>query len=96
MTTETESGCAFICADPQCNEGTYDLKATCCSHCGSTELRLFHPSGSFDAERQAFVCSTCGGEMHTAGTAHIRKMAKSGELDQLTPGASDLFDLTDH
>lgn len=91
-----DSGCAYVCADTECNEATLDLGAKCCSHCGKTEFRRVHLSGTFDQQRQAFICSTCGEEMSSESLPRFRQMARSGELDKLAPGFSGLFNLTDH
>ncbi len=93
---KAERGCAQVCAAPECNEATLDMGATCCPHCGKAELRRTHPSGSFDGRRQAFICSTCGEEMDNVDLQRIRQMARSGELDNVAPGISGIFDLTNH
>jgi predicted RNA-binding Zn-ribbon protein involved in translation (DUF1610 family) len=90
------SGCAYVCADPECNEATLNLDAKCCSHCGKTELQRIHLSGAFDKQRQAFVCSDCGEEMSIEIVQRFRQIIRTGELGTLAPGLSGLFDLTDH
>jgi hypothetical protein len=92
-----KNGCVYRCLDPNCNDATFDITATSCAHCGNTKLQAEHPSGSFDKDRQAFICSHCGEEdFDNGGLSRLRKMARNGELDKLAPGFSSLFDLTDH
>lgn len=93
-----KDGCVYRCLDPNCNDATFDMSATCCIHCGYTKLRAEHPSGHFDVQRQAFICSHCGEVDNDAdaGLARLRKIARDGALDKIAPGFSALFDLTDH
>lgn len=89
-------GCVYRCLDPDCNMPTFDMAATTCSHCGNTSLRAGHPGGAFDTARQSFVCCSCGSEYDHKATALLREKAKLGQLDEVAPGMSDLFDLTNH
>ena len=91
-----KDGCVYRCLDPECNDATFDVSATCCVHCGNTKLRAEHPSSQFDVQRQAFICSHCGVMDNDDSLPRLRKMARDGTLDKLAPGFSALFDLTDH
>ena len=90
------TGCVYRCLDRDCNLPTFEASAKCCAHCGSTNLRAEHLGGIFSVDRQAFICSTCGEEYAHDSTCMLRKKAKDGVLDSLAPGASALFDLTEH
>lgn len=52
----------YRCLNPDCNDATFDIDATCCAHCGHPELRAEHPGGVLDGQRRTFICGDCGGE----------------------------------
>ena len=88
-------GCAHRCLDPDCNEATFDRTATACAHCQGTRLRAEHPGGIFDPERQAFICSHCGGE-DLDPLLLLRHQFRAGRLAEKVPEMAQLLDLTDH
>jgi DNA-directed RNA polymerase subunit RPC12/RpoP len=66
-----------------------------CSHCGRGGLVCHHNGAYFDEAKQSFICHDCGEEDNDE-LPRLRRLARDGTLDKLSPGFSGLFDLTDH
>jgi DNA-directed RNA polymerase subunit RPC12/RpoP len=66
-----------------------------CSHCGRGELVCYHNGSEFVKSKQAFVCRDCGAEDND-NLPRLRRLARDGTLDRLSPGFSALFDQIDH